>query len=124
MYVHQDYPKYLYRAGETPRRVNDAAEHGALGTGWYDSPVAADAAAAQADAAQKDAEAAAQRDAAEAQAIYDASVTAIAAKLDDASEEVLLRVKAYEEQNPNHQGGRKGVLDAVEKALKALQSQG
>lgn len=146
-YVHQEYPKFLFNAEGASVRVADIAAHSALGPGWFESPgeakAAVDPAAAPAPvvpvrpplaffppvvpiagepvtppAAPAQASTETDADKSEAEGLHGASIAVVIDRIAGAPREVLERVKTLEATNPNFPGGRKGVIEAVDKLLK------
>jgi hypothetical protein len=138
-----EYPKYVFHGSGQKQQVADAGAHKLLGPGWYDSPGEAaigkvekadpdapltkqEKADAKADAKAADAAALAEftpeRDKADAEALYDASVAEVVERIPGTSAVLLKRLRGFEVKNPKHEGGRKGILTAVDDALDALKA--
>lgn len=103
--------------------ITDEARIAAEAEAVRQAEEAAAQAAAEAAAAEKDAtdRASSQhKEAAEMQAVYDAPAAALIQSTGGASAENLMRLRAIESANPKVPGGRKTVLEAIEKALAKL----
>lgn len=130
-----DFPAWFFHATHGKKLVPNAEGFAALGEGWFDHPAKCGAPPVEASSGSdvtmpqgtNDKTAAADTgvaasEQAEADAIYKSSIASIVEKLENASAEVLAKVKRFEEANPNpkYPGGRKGVLQAVDEALAKL----
>lgn len=147
-YVHQAYPAWRYHRDHAPRKVQNPAEEAALGFGWIDSPskvhepwvgidapdpavcaqcgqpmpaVVAVAPAVPAAPAGPRTEADLEEEAKRTQ--FEMSVDGIVAALIGVTDPALLtRIRVREEGNPKHPGGRKGILDAIDRKVKVVET--
>ena len=130
--VRIDYPSWLYHATKKPQLVTSASLGARmLAAGWSDTPatfatpeqveedldplgLGSDADLAKADAAKLEAEAEAER----AAQLHATSAAVIIESLETVDDlEQIERIRAREITNPKHEGGRVGVLAALDKRL-------
>jgi hypothetical protein len=130
-----EYPSWLYHKERKPQLVTSPSLGARmLAAGWSDTPatfqtpeqkeadldplgLGSDESLAKADAAKLEAEAEAER----AAQLHGTSAAVIIESLETVDDlEQLERIRAREQSNPAHEGGRKGVLAALDKRLNAI----